>query len=172
MTLKNSLLEARKFAIEAHGEQKYGNFPYSYHLDNVVDIVYDFGEEASIVAQLHDVLEDTKVPVGDIVAAFGAVVATHVLALTDPVRENRKERKKASYEILSKFKTEENKTCLIVKAADRLANVREGVRTDNKHKLSMYAKEHEAFKDAVYVSGLCDEIWKELDNLISYAKAI
>jgi (p)ppGpp synthase/HD superfamily hydrolase len=53
--------KAREFAIKAHGEQKYGEFPYSVHLDEVATIAKPYGESAEIVAYLHDVIEDTSV---------------------------------------------------------------------------------------------------------------
>jgi len=59
-------LSARDFAIQAHGDQKYGTKPYVYHLDQVAAICctikfhYD-SETLRTAAFLHDVLEDTKV---------------------------------------------------------------------------------------------------------------
>mgnify|MGYP003331794011 CR=1 FL=1 len=60
---------------------------------------------------------------------------------------------------------------LVVKAADRLANVRESVRSslldpDNKH-LPKYRAEHPEFRLSAHRPGLCDEIWAELDKLLS-----
>jgi (p)ppGpp synthase/HD superfamily hydrolase len=51
---------ARKFAIERHGNQKYGEHPYSTLLDEVAAIASKYGEKAAVIAHLHDVVEDTN----------------------------------------------------------------------------------------------------------------
>ncbi len=40
-----TIARARAFALEAHGEQKYGDHPYAYHLDAVAAIAAPYGEE-------------------------------------------------------------------------------------------------------------------------------
>lgn len=40
----NQIMKARDFAVQAHADQKYGNHPYSVHLDAVADglwAIYD-----------------------------------------------------------------------------------------------------------------------------------
>ena len=53
-------LKARELAMRSHGDQKYGEHPYIVHLDAVADICYPYGQNAVIIAFLHDTLEDTS----------------------------------------------------------------------------------------------------------------
>ena len=41
-----SLTRARSFAIAAHGDQTYGDEPYVFHLDAVVELLAPFGLDA------------------------------------------------------------------------------------------------------------------------------
>lgn len=66
---------ARDFAVKAHGDQQYGQHPYSYHLDAVAALVVPFGEDFQIVAYLHDTVEDTATTVEEIEATFGRAIA-------------------------------------------------------------------------------------------------
>jgi guanosine-3',5'-bis(diphosphate) 3'-pyrophosphohydrolase len=75
--------QARAFVVNAHGEQKYGDRPYAYHLDAVAVIATPFGEEAVVVAYLHDTVEDTATTLEEVEAKFGAKVAVCVALLTD-----------------------------------------------------------------------------------------
>ena len=158
---------ARDFAIAAHGNQKYGKHPYVYHLDAVAKLVepYDICL-GPIVAYLHDVVEDTKVTIEDIKNNFDGNVAEHVLVLTDEPGANRKERKVKTNAKLS-FVPEDLGLVLIVKAADRLANLRESAKTNNDSKLQMYRNEHGEFRAAAYRKGLCDELWEEMDDILA-----
>lgn len=56
---------------------------------------------------------------------------------------------------------------LIVKAADRLANLRESARGRSGSKLDMYRQEHPAFRAAAYRPGLCDGLWEEIERLLA-----
>jgi (p)ppGpp synthase/HD superfamily hydrolase len=157
-------INARDFAATAHGEQKYGTAPYVVHLDEVARIVssVDPHEDAAAVAYLHDVLEDTSVTAETVEGNFGTFVRLCVEIVTDPPGATRKERKALLHERL-KAVPESHYLALIVKAADRLANVRSSAR-DNPGLLSMYRKEHAAFKDAAFRPGLCDELWAEMER--------
>ena len=53
-----AVTHARSFAIAAHGDQMYGDHPYSVHLDTVAELLAPFGEEAQIVGYLHDKAAD------------------------------------------------------------------------------------------------------------------
>ena len=160
--MKNNILPelARSFAIEAHGDQLYGTGPYSDHLDDVAAIAHVFGENAKAIAYLHDVIEDTAVQIEHIEEGFGLFIARCVELLTDESGKNRKERKQKTYAKLS-LVAGNFELALIVKTADRLANVRSGAKND------MYKKEHEQFKHAVYRQDLCESLWQELDEILS-----
>ncbi len=114
---------ARLFAIAVHGDQKYGDDPYSKHLDAVATLAAPFGAQAITVAYLHDAVEDTSATLATIEAQFDAFIATCVGLLTDEPGATRKERKAKTYAKMASV-TGPTELALIVKAADRLANVR------------------------------------------------
>lgn len=157
---------ARELARQAHLGQPYGNDPYIVHLDEVANIVEDYGEDYSIVAYLHDILEDTQITDKDIEAWFGDKVLRNVQLCTDEPGGNRKTRKIRTNLKLSNASIPKYSVGLIVKAADRLANARRCV-MNNPDLLKMYAGEYPEFKKAAYRPGLCDEIWAELDSIFT-----
>lgn len=157
---------AREFAIAAHGDQKYGVHPYHVHLDAVAKIASDFGEIAEVIAYLHDVVEDTEVTLDEIENKFGSLVAESVGILTDESGHSRAERKSRTYSKMASV-TGDAEIALVVKAADRLANLRACVSGNNMQLLAIYKKEHPVFKESVYRSKACDDIWLELEEIIS-----
>lgn len=163
-------MNAREFAVVAHGDQKYGSRPYVAHLDEVAKIVsgLDRGETAAAIAYLHDVLEDTHVKPQEIEQHFGAFVRECVELLTDPDAESRKERKRILHDRLRGV-TESHYLALLVKAADRLANIRTSAR-DNPSLLGMYRQEHPAFREAAFRPGLCDPLWTEMERTLRAAR--
>lgn len=155
---------AREFALKAHGAQMYGSAPYSVHLDAVAEILSPYGEEAVVIGYLHDVVEDTPVSLAEIWLAFGPVVAKCVGYLSDAAGGSRSERNAAAHAKLAAVPAEYN-VALLVKVADRLANVKASV-ANNVERLVVYAAEHAAFKAAAYRAGVGEAIWEELDNLL------
>lgn len=158
--------EARDFAVRAHGDQKYGRHPYWVHLDSVAKIALKYGDTAEIIAYLHDVVEDTHVQLSEIEAKFGKLVSDAVGILTDEPGKDRKERKAKTYAKMARV-SGDTEIALIVKAADRLANIRTCVAEGNKELLAMYKAEHAIFKEAVYRPNACNEIWLELENIFN-----
>jgi (p)ppGpp synthase/HD superfamily hydrolase len=158
--------EARAFAVAAHGDQKYGDRPYSYHLDAVAALVAPYGDEAAVVAYLHDIVEETTTTIEEIARRFGQQVATCVELLTDEPGANRRERKAKTH---AKLATVQGPLALVlvVKAADRLANVRACVQDHRQGLWQMYRSEHAAFRQAAYRRDLCEPLWTELDALLS-----
>jgi (p)ppGpp synthase/HD superfamily hydrolase len=165
MNMEDRLADARSFALAAHGAQQYGGrHPYSFHLDAVVELLAPFCETAQVIGYLHDVVEDTAVSIDEIKLRFGDEVAECVALVTDEPGANRKERKARTNEKLSSIAAG-NELALIVKAADRLANLRQSRGDDSK--LAMYRREHSAFRRAVYRPNLCDVLWHEMDEIIA-----
>jgi len=158
--------KARVFAITAHGEQRYGEYPYSFHLDAVAELVEAYGETAQAVAYLHDVVEDTPTTLAEIETHFGASVAAAVEILTDEPGANRKERKAKTYAKMAQV-TDANHIALVVKAADRLANVKSCVANNNERLLAVYQSEQETFKASAYRPNLCDELWEAIEQWLS-----
>lgn len=167
---------ARSWAESAHGRQTYGPFlPYVYHLDRVASLLVPYGQEAVIVGYLHDVLEDTAVEFHTLVQAFDERIAQLVQYVTDEPGHNRRTRKAATNRKLVAV-SKEFELALVVKAADRLANLRQCLLeqkqpqpgefpADVGSKLEMYRREHSEFRYAAYRPG-CEPIWQELDAII------
>ncbi|MCP3926897.1 MAG: HD domain-containing protein [Desulfobacterales bacterium] len=156
--------KARKFAILSHGNQKYGDKPYSAHLDAVSEIARDYGEIATVIAFLHDVVEDTSITIEEVEEEFGKLIADCVDILTDEPGKNRKERKAKTYAKMADVEGQ-NEIALIVKAADRLANMRSCLSNNNNGLFSMYKKEHNIFTESVYRENLCEDIWDEIKQI-------
>ncbi len=155
---------AEIFAVAAHGKQQYGFHPYYKHLKDVVDIVSEYGTYAQTLAWLHDVLEDANCVEEQLIHVFGMEVARDVRLLSDPPGASRHERKRLLNLVLGDPETP--RPVLMVKAADRLANVRHSC-LGNESMVTKYRDEHEAFRLACYRDRLCDKIWDELDARIS-----
>jgi (p)ppGpp synthase/HD superfamily hydrolase len=181
--VSRNMTPARTFALDAHAGQMYGDKPYSVHLDAVAGIVLQQfksnatalvnmgapGMEVAVsAAYLHDVVEDTAVTIEEVEAMYGPHIADAVLLCTDEPGKNRKERKAATYAKIAGLDRDRNGVVigLVVKASDRLANLKAGVASGKDGLLSMYRKEHAAFKEAVYVAGLCDDLWAQIDAIV------
>jgi (p)ppGpp synthase/HD superfamily hydrolase len=165
--MKPAVARAREFAMEAHGDQKYGDQPYMVHLDAVASILQPQGEQAQVVGYLHDVLEDTATPREALATEFGEQVAHYVGLLTDGQYATRAERKAKTN---AKLAACSGADCLalVVKAADRLANVRVSAANGPPEKLEKYRREHGNFRAAAYRPGLCDDLWTELDRILDF----
>jgi len=146
------LQKARTFAIEMHGSQKYGIYPYEIHLGHVVSVLLRFGvmpdneHNVNLIAAawLHDVLEDTPITYGALAAAFNPEIAKIVFAVTDEPGESREVRKERTY-----VKLATNPDGIIVKLADRIANVEFSLVHGNIDLLNMYQKEQPGFEAAI-----------------------
>jgi (p)ppGpp synthase/HD superfamily hydrolase len=158
--------QARAFAVRAHGNQCYGERPYAYHLDQVAALAAPYGDEAVAIAYLHDTVEDTAATIAEIERRFGPKIAACVALLTDEPGADRKQRKARTYAKLAVVGGA-NEVALLVKTADRLANVRACVQDKKAGLWQMYRGEQAAFRAAVYRSGLCDAMWAELDSALS-----
>jgi (p)ppGpp synthase/HD superfamily hydrolase len=169
-TTTTQVEHARANALAAHGDQRYGQHPYSVHLDDVVEILRQHtSDEATLIAgYLHDVVEDTPTPIEAIAHQYGELVAQCVTLLTDASGANRKARKAATYARLAAIAGDAPEArALVVKTADRLANVRRSRMDKNHHMMDLYRGEYKAFREATFREGICDPLWAELDKLLS-----
>lgn len=159
-TLKD-VNKAKEFAKQAHGDQMYGEASYVSHLDQVASLVKPYGYTTQIIAYLHDTIEDTDITENDIAAEFDDFVALCVSLITDPNDPglNRKSRKEAVNAVLKGLPDTYN-DAILVKVADRLANIRNGAKND------MYRKEHPDFFHAAYRPGLCDNFWMDILRIL------
>jgi (p)ppGpp synthase/HD superfamily hydrolase len=164
---------ARAFAYAAHLGQKYGEANYITHLDHAVDVARRFGVRApGLIAAvyLHDTIEDTKVTFEDLVAVFDLGIARLVYAVTDKPGKNRAERHEATFPGILAV----GYPAVLVKLADRLANVETSARGPNKSKLAMYRKEYPRFRAALKVVGsnsgadAGSKMWAHLDSLLDF----
>jgi (p)ppGpp synthase/HD superfamily hydrolase len=128
---------ARYFCIAAHSAtgqvRKYTGEPYFEHPMQVAQIlkvhVPTVTDEMLAAAFLHDVVEDTEVPLSLIVTMFGPIVGAYVEQLTDvsrPEDGNRARRKAIDREHTAKA-SPEAKT---IKLADLISNTRSIVARD------------------------------------------
>lgn len=151
----------RGFAVWAHGIQTYGDGrPYSVHLDAVADVArcLDAPEDVIHAAYLHDVVEDTGIPISVIEDLFGSSIAKLVAAVTNERGANRAERHARTYP-----KTRAaGPDAVLLKLCDRIANV--VACTDNPKLLPMYQKERQAFQQALYLPGEHARAWALLDK--------
>lgn len=154
-------------AIAAHGDQKYGTKPYWRHLQDVEDILKDYGFVSSTyqaAAWLHDVVEDTSVTIDDVFDQFGEEVSRLVWAVTG-VGHNRRTRQAS---IIKKLHN--TKEACPLKLADRIANLEAAIQEGNTQgKFSMYYKEQAEFEKVVR-KHVPEEMWTRLEQAFEYAK--
>jgi (p)ppGpp synthase/HD superfamily hydrolase len=151
--------EARMVSIQAHGNQTYDSiYPYYKHLDDVVDILKRFGFSGKfiIAGYLHDIIEDTSLSYKKVKKYFGLEIAEMVYCVTDELGRDRDEVHRKTLP-----KTASNPDAIILKLADRIANVEHG------GKIDMYAKEYDEFKGILYLNTPKDGLpmWDHLDKL-------
>lgn len=131
------IARARAFMIAAHEavgqKRKYTGEPYWTHPQAVAELVARYEAEATgsmiVAALLHDVVEDTRVPIEIIEQEFGPLVCSMVRALTkEAVEGNRAFRMAHECRRLS-LATPQVKT---IKLADLVDNTRSIVDRDPK----------------------------------------
>jgi len=156
--------QALDFAERYHGDQKYGPYPYRYHLEKVVEQAIRRGgsEEEILACALHDVLEDTACTFDELRAAWGPRVAKLVWAVTN-VKTSRghTDRIRTYWNVLSFAPSS-----LFVKLCDRYANVREG------GKLAKYIREYPLFREMLRPTALqhrsCRSLFDDLDHMLGW----
>jgi guanosine-3',5'-bis(diphosphate) 3'-pyrophosphohydrolase len=158
--------QALEFALKWHGDQKYGEHPYVYHLHQVAQLLKGYGELAQAIAYLHDVVEDTEASIDQLQNEFGPLVASCVSILTDEPGATRQERKAKTYQKMAQVEGE-LELALVVKAADRLANMKSCIRNNYLPLLETYRKEFPTFHASAYRPQMCDDIWTEMQSLVN-----
>lgn len=144
-------------ARRAHGDQRYGDHrPYTVHLEHVVAVMRRFlivDEHLLGAGWLHDSIEDTELSKASLVEhltiGFGQHSAERVGVLVDAVTDgegkNRRERKERPYELIPTVKG-----AILVKLADRIANVEAGYAEGQTGLIDMYRGEFAEFHDRLY----------------------
>ena len=146
--MTNKLMEAIEFASNAHKGQMYGDVPYTEHLYDVVYNLQTYGnfdDDVIMAGWLHDTLEDTTTTLSDIITTFGKEVARLVFACTDEQGDNRKERQARTCPKLIAA----GPKAIVIKIADRIANIQRCIQLRDQKRLRMYQKEHHDLKEAL-----------------------
>jgi hypothetical protein len=166
--MSNRLTNARLLAKEAHGTQRYGDRPYVGHLDDVVQVLRKHGVQDTdtlCAGYLHDTVEDTDMTLEHIALVFGSRTQELVWAVTNPSGGNRKSHHAVTYPQIVKA------GAVVLKLADRIANVTSCLVDNNTKLLKMYVGEYEDFKEALHRPGAVPDVhmWEELDELMIQA---
>lgn len=141
----------------------YGDLPYIEHLRDVANVLYRFLDDPDLylvqAALLHDLIEGTDALVESIEATL---VPKFGILYMPSLMGNRKERKEASYR-----KMATNPDAILIKLADRIANVESCIEQGNMGLLSMYRKEMPAFEENLREHEGRKEMWEHLNELLS-----
>lgn len=164
--------EVINYVREMHRGQEYGDsgiHTYFYHLEAVVKVLIDYGyddDKFIISGYLHDVVEDVEdVTNYDIAEKFGTEIGRIVYHVTDEDGENRKERKAKTLP-----KTAQNIDAIVVKLADRIANIEYSIYVDNNTRMyNLYLKEHDELKKHLYREEH-DSMWDYIETLLNINK--
>jgi (p)ppGpp synthase/HD superfamily hydrolase len=140
----NIVQQAKEFAIESHGTQKYGKLPYEYHLQQVVSkLTYwrDLGQwnitdEMIAAAWLHDVLEDTSTSHTQLYQTFGDEITMTCYLLN---KNNCLPRKYDYIIYIDKIKVDNS--ARLVKMADTLANLEASILSGELKRINKYSKQ-------------------------------
>lgn len=155
--LTNIVARAELVARAAHKDQKYGELPYSVHLEDVVRRVKQITNDPEVIAAawLHDTVEDSpQVTIGDIRQLFGARVADLVWAVT--AYGDDRETKMAN--VIAKIPLTPGAE--LVKSADRLSNAVASKAEKKMGKYTMYRGEQAALGPVLGNNALVDELNK------------
>jgi (p)ppGpp synthase/HD superfamily hydrolase len=157
-------------AAKAHEGQRYGDVPFIAHPDAVVAVLKRFQLDDSdllAAAYLHDTLEDTSLPYHKIRDRIGRDVAELVYAVTDELGRNRKERKAKTLP-----KTAKLPRAILVKLADRIANIEQTIADGNLTPKSFYKREHASFKQALFEASPPSALplWEHLEELLASSR--
>lgn len=137
--------------------------PYITHVAAVVAVLVEFGygEEQNVLAAawLHDVVEDTDVILEDL-TTFGPAVLTMVEAVTNSPGSNRADRHALTYPRIRVFQES-----IVVKLADRIANMRVSKEQGNVRLWKMYVDEYPYFRKMLQAPQHATRMWTCLDEL-------
>lgn len=186
----NSYDLAKGIAIGAHITHTYGDKPFTFHLDSVeklatsIILAYEGGvgrahalNHIKIIAQLHDVVEDTDMSYERLGQYFDEEIVDGVRLVTDVEAPTRKQKKKLvvkqlhAYSGLSRVRWMSS----VVKVADRLHNQGTCITDGDYNRALMYMSEWKDFKESfvkyaelpeIYIN-LLEQQQADLANLIN-----
>ena len=140
---------AKEFAINAHGNQKYGKMPYEYHLQQVVSkLMYwrDLGQwnitdECLAVGWLHDVIEDCHISLNTLEQNFGDEIAGQVMMLS----KHGLVPYQTYIEIINK-----HPVAKLVKMADTLCNLEASILSGEMKRINKYSRQLTLLTEVYY----------------------
>lgn len=135
--------KARELAFAYHKNQRYGNYPYSKHLEAVVKVAQFFSymipeedqDDIICASYLHDILEDTLCTHDEILRALNPRILLLVKLLTKNGSDPESYFNQVALDDLAIF----------VKLCDRYSNVLACVQDGNLGKLSKYNEQNPSF---------------------------
>jgi (p)ppGpp synthase/HD superfamily hydrolase len=153
---------ARAFAVKKHGDQKYGERKYVFHLDQVAALCRYYGLSAAerVAAYLHDTMEDTDTSNEELTLRFGKEPAELVYAVSG----EGKTRAECRASIIAKLTAYPEAVNL--KLLDRLANVKACLKEGKLHLVAMYRDEMPYY--APLFSQGHPDAWAELCRLMEW----
>jgi (p)ppGpp synthase/HD superfamily hydrolase len=159
------LNEVAAFAVSRHGDQQYGDRPYSFHLAQVASMVAQYGGDADQCAAgwTHDLLEDTATTKQELVDLFGVGTADITWALTGEGINRRERLASAVTKILA------HPHAALVKACDRYCNLNMAIADGNTRLMKMYAGEHATLSTALV--SIPENLREQLDDLVTIANS-
>lgn len=118
-------------AVKYHQHQRYGNKPYLFHLFNVFILSCEYTNNERILSAsiLHDILEDTNINPNEIKKIDLQLFDICILLSKNYNTENY-------YNNISK-----NQEASFVKLADRICNINESLKHNNKKMITEYYNE-------------------------------
>lgn len=181
--MSNLIKKASEYAYKKHNRpsesQRYGNQPYSKHLEDVVDVIkrykylLDDEEHEDITASgyLHDTVEDTETTPFMLKNLFNDRIARIVFNVSNERGWTKKEQ---LFKTLPKIWT--CKLSTFVKMCDRIANgknSKEGKSDKSKRMYKRYLEEYPIFRYALKPENDYgfDVMWEELDDVFNWKES-
>jgi (p)ppGpp synthase/HD superfamily hydrolase len=135
-SIEEQIKVAKEVSYFYHKYQKYGERPYTYHIDQVVNLLkawkssgpFEVYDEDIVVGYLHDVLEDSYCTQKEIVDRHGEHIFQRLKLLSRNYSTD-----KDSY--LNNLKGD------VVKIADTVCNLKESLKDNNEHRVYKYVKQ-------------------------------
>jgi GTP pyrophosphokinase len=126
---KDLIRRALRFAAIAHaGQRRASGKPFIYHGIQTADILADLHLDSVMIAcgLMHDVVEDTKITIGDVRREFGDEIAVIIEGLTkisELKLKSPEEQQAENFRKMILYSAKDVRT-ILVKFADRLHNMR------------------------------------------------
>ena len=159
------------YATDRHQKvnHKYGNQPYTFHLNMVYEVAQQFSyllpkselENVYCGCWVHDIIEDARETYNDVLNNTNETVAELAYALTNEKGKTRSERANDKY--YEGIQNTPNAT--FIKLCDRIANIKHSKKQGSKM-FDKYRKENPSFVEKLYRPELQD-MTTHIENLLS-----